>query len=271
MARRELSDHSPLPSGERGGNTRGGRASGRLPFPSPPRGEGQGEGETPTSPGFLRLTPPPVIPDLSPEGRGGLLYAGPRYANLTVGLLGGSFNPAHDGHRHISLYALKALGLDRVWWLVSPQNPLKPAAGMAGLAERIAEAQQVAAHPRIEVTGIEQSLGTRYTVDTLHELTKRFPKTRFVWLMGADNLRQIPRWRGWQRIFRMVPVAVLARPAYSLNALNGKAAQRFARRRVDVHGVKGLARRRRPAWVFLRNPLHPASATAIRQARAAGS
>ncbi len=198
-------------------------------------------------------------------------YGGPRYAGLTVGLLGGSFNPAHAGHRHISLYALKTLGLDRVWWLVSPQNPMKPTAGMAGLSDRLAGARRVAAHPRIEVTAIEGTLGTRYTADTLAALTRRFPKTRFVWLMGADNLRQIPRWRHWTRIFESVPVAVFARPTYSLSALSGQAAQRYIRRRVSVLGVKGLARRKRPAWAFLRNPLHPASATAIRQARAAGS
>ncbi|MCG5239504.1 nicotinate-nucleotide adenylyltransferase [Azospirillum doebereinerae] len=198
------------------------------------------------------------------------LYSGPHCAGLTVGLLGGSFNPAHAGHRHISLFALKALGLDRVWWLVSPQNPLKPAAGMAALPERLAEARRVAAHPRIEATSIETALGTRYTADTLAELTRHFPKTRFVWLMGADNLRQIPLWRHWTRIFESVPVAVFARPTYSLSALSGQAAQRYIRRRVSKHGVKGLARRKRPAWVFFRNPLHTASATAIRQARAAG-
>ncbi|WP_448202650.1 nicotinate-nucleotide adenylyltransferase [Azospirillum sp. sgz302134] len=193
------------------------------------------------------------------------------YAGLRVGLLGGSFNPVHAGHRHISLYALKTLGLDRVWWLVSPQNPLKPTRDMAALAERMAEARRVAAHPRIQVTDLERELGTRYTADTLSELKRRFPKTRFVWLMGADNLRQIPRWRDWTRIFRLVPVAVLARPTYSMNALGGIAAQRYARRRVTEHGAKGLTGRKTPAWIFLRNPLHPASATAIRQARACGS
>ncbi|SMH54352.1 nicotinate-nucleotide adenylyltransferase [Azospirillum agricola] len=209
------------------------------------------------------------LPSPAP-GEGPTLRSGPLYAGLTVGLLGGSFNPAHAGHRHISLYALKALGLDRVWWLVSPQNPLKSTSGMASLPERLAEARRVAAHPRIEVTGIETDLGTRYTVDTLAALTRRFPKTRFVWLMGADNLRQIPRWRHWTRIFESVPVAVFARPTYSLNALSGQAAQRYIRRRVSMHGAKGLARHERPAWMFFRNPLHTASATAIRQARATG-
>lgn len=206
-----------------------------------------------------------------PDGAAPHRYSGPRYKGLTVGLLGGSFNPAHAGHRHVSLYALKRLGLDRVWWLVSPQNPLKSPAGMAALADRLAEARRVAAHPRIEVTALETSLGTRYTADTLRRMTRLFPGTRFVWLMGADNLRQIPRWRAWTAIFRMVPVAVFARPTYSLSALNGLAARRFARRRVTVHGVKRLARRKTPVWAFLRNPLHPASATAIRRARTPGS
>ena len=198
-------------------------------------------------------------------------YSGPLYAGLRIGLLGGSFNPAHAGHRHISLHALKALGLDQVWWLVSPQNPLKPTRGMASLAERMAEARGVARHPHIRVTAIERELGTRYTADTLSELKRRFPRTRFVWLMGADNLRQIPRWRHWTRIFRLVPVAVLARPTYSMNALGGMAARRYARRRVKDHRAKGLAGHATPAWIFLRNPLHPASATAIRRARARGS
>lgn len=198
-------------------------------------------------------------------------YTGRLYAGLTIGLLGGSFNPAHAGHRHVSLYALKALGLDRVWWLVSPQNPLKPRAGMATLADRMAEARRVAAHPRIQPTDIERELGTTYTADTLRRLTALYPRTRFVWLMGADNLRQIPLWQHWTRIFRMVPVAVFSRPTYSIGALGGKAAKRFGRRRVDEHRAKGLAVREPPAWVFLRNPLHPASATAIRRARARGS
>ena len=197
--------------------------------------------------------------------------SGPAHAGLRIGLLGGSFNPAHAGHRHISLYALKALGLDRVWWLVSPQNPLKPGRDMAPLAERLAEARRVACHPRLQVTAIESALGTRYTADTLAALTRRFPRTRFVWLMGADNLRQIPRWRHWTRIFRLVPVAVFARPTYSMDALGGMAARRYARRRVAEHRARELAGLDTPAWTFLRNPLHPASATAIRQARAGGS
>jgi len=182
-----------------------------------------------------------------------------------VGLLGGSFNPAHDGHRHFSVEAIRRLGLDEVWWLVSPQNPLKSAADMATLETRVAVAQARAAHPRITVTPIEVELGTRFTVDTLAALRRRYPRTRFVWLMGADNLLQIPRWRGWTRIFCMVPVAVFPRRPYSIPALFGTAAQRFARDRVDAGRSRGLPFMKPPAWVFLEGPLHPASATEIRR------
>ena len=134
------------------------------------------------------------------------------FADLKIGLLGGSFNPAHDGHLAMSLYALKRLGLDQIWWLVSPQNPLKSAAEMIPLARRMEQSMRLAAHPRLIVTSIESALGTRYTADTLRVLKKRFPRTRFVWLMGADNLRQIPCWKDWQDIFHAVPVAVFRRP-----------------------------------------------------------
>lgn len=180
-------------------------------------------------------------------------------------MLGGSFNPAHDGHRHISLFALRVLRLDQVWWLVSPQNPLKPAADMAALTERLARARAVARHPGIVVSDLETRLGTRYTIDTLSALRRRFPDTRFVWLMGADNLSQVPRWRHWLRLFATMPVAAFNRPPYSLKALAGRAAQRFARRRVSPARAGRLAELPAPAWMFLRNPLHPASATAIRR------
>ena len=181
-----------------------------------------------------------------------------------IGLLGGSFNPAHDGHRHLSLWALRRLGLDAVWWLVSPQNPLKPPKGMASLADRLAGARRAARHPRIRVTDIERALGTRYTADTLEDLRRHFPDARFVWLMGADNLRQIARWRRWPSIFRGVPVAVFDRPSYALGALSGVAARRFAGSRIPERAAATLAGRRPPAWCFLTIPRHPASATRIR-------
>lgn len=132
----------------------------------------------------------------------------------SVGLLGGSFNPAHGGHRHMSVAALERLGLDEVWWLVSPQNPLKPVAGMAPLAARIASARKVARHPRIRPTAIEAELGTQLTIDTLRALKRRFPHVRFLWLMGSDNLLQFHRWVEWRQIARTVPIVVMARPHY---------------------------------------------------------
>jgi nicotinate-nucleotide adenylyltransferase len=181
-----------------------------------------------------------------------------------IGLLGGSFNPAHDGHRHISVIALRRLGLDEVWWLVSPQNPLKPAKGMARLEQRMASARAIARHPRIRVTDIERRLGTRYTVDTVCALQRHHPDLTFVWLIGADNLIQMPAWKSWQTLFGSVAVAVFARPSYSLRALAGQAARRFSQSRLQENQAGCLAWRRPPAWVFLRIRLHPASATAIR-------
>ena len=181
-----------------------------------------------------------------------------------VGLLGGSFNPAHEGHRHISLAALRALALDEVWWLVSPQNPLKPSAGMAPLAARIEAAGRVARHPNLRVSGIEERLGTRMTAATLAVLRRRFPRVRFVWLMGADNLAQVPRWGHWRRIFRRVPVAVFDRSPYSAKALAGKAARVFAAGRVPAARATAVAGLAPPVWVYLHQRRHSASATAIR-------
>lgn len=183
-----------------------------------------------------------------------------------IGLLGGSFNPAHDGHRHISLDALKGLGLDEVWWLVSPQNPLKPVAGMAPLADRVDAARRVAPHG-VKVLDIERRLSVRYTVDTLNALKVRFPQVRFVWLMGADNLVQIPLWRRWRAIFRSVPVAVFDRAPYSNRALSSKAARYFTRYRLPLQAAHTLADQKAPAWVFLPIRRHPASSTEIRERR----
>ncbi|CAA7612360.1 putative nicotinate-nucleotide adenylyltransferase [Candidatus Terasakiella magnetica] len=184
---------------------------------------------------------------------------------VRVGLLGGSFNPAHEGHAHVAETALRLLALDEVWLLVSPQNPLKPVAGMAPLAVRLASADRVAArHPFIRATAIETRLGTAYTADTLMALRRRFAKTRFVWLMGADNLAQMHRWARWPRIFRAVPVAILARGPYSQQALATKVARRFSRSRGTPDGARSLSEKQPPAWVFLHTRLHPASSTAIR-------
>jgi nicotinate-nucleotide adenylyltransferase len=185
-----------------------------------------------------------------------------------IGLLGGSFNPAHEGHRDISLAALAYLDLDEVWWLVSPQNPLKPADGMASFAERMASARAMAHHPRIRVTDIEQRLGTRYTADTLRKLVMRFPSYRLVWLMGADNLAQIASWRDWTEIFHLTPIAVFDRPTYTNRALNSLAARRFRRSRRREAALKTLAAIPAPAWVFVHHRLNPISATQIRAERA---
>ncbi len=195
------------------------------------------------------------------------LYALSTTSGRRIGLLGGSFNPAHDGHRHISLMALKQLRLHEVWWLVSPQNPLKSAAGMASFAERLAGAKALAKHPKIHVSDIEARLDTRYTIDTLRALRRRCGDTRFVWIMGADNLAQMPRWRDWTSIFETVPIAVFARPTYSLPALAGKVVRRYARYRSRERAAAAFALKRPPAWIFLHARLHSASATNIRKER----
>lgn len=182
-----------------------------------------------------------------------------------IGLLGGSFNPAHDGHRYISAEALKRLALDEVWWLVSPQNPLKSEKGMATLAERMDRAREIARHPRIRVTDIEARLGTRYTADTLVALRRRHPAARFVWLMGADNLVQLPRWWRWSQIFNTVAIAVFARGSYDSNALSGLAAQRYRAARLPASRSAVLADCEPPAWTFLRIRHHPAEATTLRR------
>src|SRR5205814_632695 len=196
---------APLrPSGGRGRGPSRRRREGEV-------GSGQALWNPPTHPGPLR-----------PQGRRGSLVGA--VAGRRIGLPGGALNPAHGGHLHISREALKRLDLDEIWWLVSPQNPLKPVAGMAPFAERLQQAAAVAAAARrIRVSDIEAALGTTYTADTLRALRRRFPRARFVWLMGGDNLAQFPYWRGWQQIFRTLPVAVFARPTTSLKALAGKA------------------------------------------------
>jgi nicotinate-nucleotide adenylyltransferase len=190
------------------------------------------------------------------------LYGRPR---RRIGLLGGSFNPAHGGHLHISLLALQRLDLDEVWWLVSPQNPLKPVKGMAPFAKRFAGAAALAGgHKRIKVSAIEAALGTTYTADAIRALRRRFPHTRFVWLMGGDNLSQLPRWHRWEEIAESVPIAVFDRPETALPALSGKVAQRYAAARLPANAMRGLAGMKPPAWAFIHARLDPSSATAIR-------
>ncbi len=185
---------------------------------------------------------------------------------MRIGLLGGSFNPAHEAHREISLTALKRLGLDRVWWLVAPGNPLKDPSKLAGLESRVEAARKMARHPRIEVTGF--AAGSAYTVDLLAELKRRFPGVNFVWLMGADNLAQFHRWRAWEEIFAAMPIAVLDRPGLRLKARASKAAQRFALYQVDESDAGGLARLEPPAWTILSHRLSGLSSTELRAKKA---
>ncbi|MCJ2015068.1 nicotinate-nucleotide adenylyltransferase [Methylobacterium sp. J-076] len=183
---------------------------------------------------------------------------------MRIGLYGGSFDPAHLGHLHVTATALRRLRLDRVWWLVSPGNPLKDRSRLAPLADRCAQAARVAAHPRIAVTGFEAGLGVRFTVQTLRYLTRRRPGVRFVWIMGADSLANFHRWRGAAEIARLMPIAVIDRPGSTLAPLSAKTARRFAAARIPEAAAATLAGCRPPAWVFLHGPRSKLSSTAIR-------
>jgi nicotinate-nucleotide adenylyltransferase len=185
------------------------------------------------------------------------------FPGMTVGLLGGSFDPAHAGHVHLTRESLKRLGLDRIWWLVSPGNPLKPNPP-APLAERLAKARSVMKHPRVVISDIEAHLGTRYTAQTLRRLMAIYPGVRFVWLMGADNLAQFHHWQQWEWIISHVPMAILARPGTRLEARGARAAEEFARFRVPAEAAKTLARKGAPAWCFLDMPMNDLSSSMIR-------
>ena len=170
---------------------------------------------------------------------------------MRIGLLGGSFNPPHAAHRAISLFAIKRLKLDRVWWLVTPGNPLKENGALRDLDERVAVARKMANDPRIDVSCLESVIGTRYTVDTITYLRRRASGLRFVWIMGADNLAQFHRWQNWRRIAAEVPIAVIDRPPQSFRALAAPAAQALARCRLPENQAARLADQHAPAWVFL--------------------
>lgn len=180
-----------------------------------------------------------------------------------IGLLGGSFDPAHAGHVHITNIALRRFGLDRVWWLVSPGNPLK-ARGPAPMADRIARAQALLRDPRVTVTDFEARAGTRYTAQTIAALQAAYPAVRFVWLMGADNLVQFDKWQDWQQIMARVPVGVLARPGQNLSARASRAARIFRTARIKGTASRTLAQAEAPAWCFVNAPLMDISSSAIR-------
>ncbi len=180
-----------------------------------------------------------------------------------VGLFGGSFDPPHQGHVHVTREAMKAFGLDRVWWLVSPGNPLKER-GPAPLARRVAAARDMMRHPQVEVTDIEALTGTRATADTLAALRRLYPQVRFVWLMGADNLAQFHRWKDWRQIMDSVPVGVVARPGDRISARMSPAARLYARYRIDGQARHLLGRAEAPAWCFVNVPMVDVSSTELR-------
>jgi nicotinate-nucleotide adenylyltransferase len=183
-----------------------------------------------------------------------------------IGLLGGSFNPPHEGHRLISQLALQRLRLDRLWWLATPGNPLKPSAGLAEMRARIEAAQALTRDPRIAVTGFEAEIGARYTYQTIAWLKRRAPGVHFVWIMGADNLSQFHRWRRWRAIADLVPILVVDRPGSTLRALASPAGVALARHRRPESEAALFARRPAPAFLFLHGPRSSLSSTALRQA-----
>jgi nicotinate-nucleotide adenylyltransferase len=185
--------------------------------------------------------------------------------HMRIGLLGGSFNPPHEAHVDVSLAALKRLGLDQVWWLVTPGNPLKDTSALPGVGERVQAAKDlVTAHPRIAVTGFTGGKASPYTIDLLAELKRRLPAVNFVWLMGADNLAGFHCWRAWERIFKLMPIAVLDRPGFRLKARASQAAQRFAAYHVDESDASGLAGLEPPAWTIVSHRLSALSSTKLR-------
>lgn len=180
-----------------------------------------------------------------------------------IGLLGGSFDPAHAGHAHITRAALRRFGLTHVWWLVSPGNPLKEQ-GPAPMTSRLDAAGDVMSHPRVTITDIEARLGTRYTAETIAALQSRYPGVRFVWLMGADNLASFHKWQNWRAIFDAVPIGVLARPGQRISARMSLAARIYRPARIPARASRTLGRAEAPAWCFVNLPMTDASSTAIR-------
>lgn len=186
------------------------------------------------------------------------------FSGQTVGVMGGSFNPPHQGHRDTAIAALKRLGLDQIWWLVTPGNPLKDATALLPLEERLVAAKKIAGHPRICVTSLEAGLATRFTADTLRHLLQQRPGLHFVWVMGADNLAGFHRWHRWTDIAQSLPIAVIDRPGWRLKAMASPAAQRFRASFVPEAYAATLAHRPPPAWTYLTVPQNPLSSSALR-------
>jgi nicotinate-nucleotide adenylyltransferase len=214
----------------------------------------------------VKKTPAAVAPlNRAPAVSQSVSQAIPLYTNgMRIGLLGGSFNPPHVAHRAISLFAIKRLKLDRVWWLVTPGNPLKDDGALHDLDQRTEAARLMADDPRIDISCLESVIGTRYTVDTITYLRRRASGLRFVWIMGADNLAQFHRWQNWRRIASEVPIAVIDRPPQSFRALAAPAAQALARYRLPENEAGRLADQRPPAWVFLTGLKLKLSSTGLR-------
>ena len=191
----------------------------------------------------------------------------PHAPGMRIGLFGGTFDPPHRAHFDACLLAMKRLKLDRVWWLVTPGNPLKNTKGLAPLANRMAAARKLADHPRIDITGIEAVINTRYTFDTIEWLRMRCPGVRFVWIMGADNLRHFHRWQKWRAIAELIPIVVVDRPGPSLYASNSTAGQALAKFRIPEEAAATLPQRRAPAWTYLHGLKSTLSSTALRALR----
>lgn len=192
----------------------------------------------------------------------------PAPPGLVIGLMGGSFNPPHAGHLQIARTALKSLKLDRLWWIVTPGNPLKSGRDLAPLADRMAASRRlIGSDRRMHITSFEAPLGLSFSVDTIAFLQRRYPGTRFVWVMGADNLASFHRWRHWRQIAVRLPIAVVDRPGWHLAAIASPAGRALAARRIAPPAARALAAKPPPVWTFLSGPLSPASSTALRAAK----
>lgn len=200
-----------------------------------------------------------------PPGGGSVVRLPPHAPGMRIGLYGGTFNPPHAGHRHVGLMALRRLALDRLWWLVTPGNPLKDRGDLPPASARLAAAQALAAHPRIVATGFEEEIGSHYTLETVRFVRERCPGVRFVWIMGGDSLATFQRWRGWREIAELMPIAVVDRPGSTLTATRSRAATALARYRWDETDAGRLADAVPPAWVFLHGPRSYLSSTELRK------
>lgn len=216
----------------------------------------------------MRVEGPLIQPRSQPPGAGRLARLPRHAAGMRIGLLGGSFNPAHEGHVLVSLTALRRLGLDRVWWMVTPGNPLKENDGLPTVAERVAAARKLVRDPNVDVTGFEEQIGTRFSYDTLSWLKQRCAGVRFVWLMGGDNLAGFHRWQRWRDMADLAPIAVIDRPGTTLRACRSPAAVSLGGYRVDETDAHLLADLQPPAWLFLHGRRSDLSSTALRAASA---